>query len=45
MDATLLKTWHWKWDGMDLLPALVSLLSRLLTGVGAEAKSFPEWAA
>lgn len=20
-----LKTWHWKWDGMDLLPALVAL--------------------
>lgn len=26
---------------MDLLPALVSLWSRLLTGVGDEAKSFP----
>jgi len=32
-----LKTWHWKWDGMDLLAALVALFSRLLTGVGDEA--------
>jgi hypothetical protein len=40
-DGGLLKTWHLKWDRMDLLPALVSLLSRLLTGVGDEAKSCP----